>query len=162
MLYWSIGRDILAQQQAAGWGDDIVGRIAEDLRVETGQARGFSRRNLFYMRRLAAMWPDAEKVQTLSAQIGWSHHQVLLDAWADEPELYLWYAGKAGEAVAVRYLQGQIALRLHERQGAAVSNFAAALEPADADALYKRRRIRMSSTSWSSPKTRRSATSSRR
>ena len=35
MLYWSIGRDILAQQQAAGWGDDIVGRIAEDLRVET-------------------------------------------------------------------------------------------------------------------------------
>ena len=48
MLYWSIGRDILAQQQAAGWGDDIVGRIAEDLRVETGSARGFSRRNLFY------------------------------------------------------------------------------------------------------------------
>lgn len=83
MLYWSIGRDILAQQQAAGWGDDIVGRIAEDLRVETGSARGFSRRNLFYMRRLAAVWPEAEKVQTLSAQIGWSHHQVLLDAWAD-------------------------------------------------------------------------------
>ena len=77
MLYWSIGRHILAQQQAAGWGDDIVGRIAEDLRVETGSARGFSRRNLFYMRRLATVWPDAEKVQTLSAQIGWSHHQVL-------------------------------------------------------------------------------------
>ena len=92
MLYWSIGRDILAQQQAAGWGDDIVGRIAEALRVETGSVRGFSRRNLFYMRRLAAVWPDAEKVQTLSAQIGWSHHQVLLDAWADQPELYLWYA----------------------------------------------------------------------
>jgi hypothetical protein len=70
MLYWSIGRDILAQQQAAGWGDDIVGRIAEDLRVETGSARGFSRRNLFYMRRFAAVWPEAEKVQTLSAQIG--------------------------------------------------------------------------------------------
>jgi predicted nuclease of restriction endonuclease-like (RecB) superfamily len=134
MLYWSIGRDILAQQQAAGWGDDIVGRIAEDLRAETGSARGFSRRNLFYMRRLAAVWPDAEKVQTLSAQIGWSHHQVLLDAWADQPELYLWYAAKAAEnRWSVRHLQGQIALRLHERQGAALTNFAAALEPADAD-----------------------------
>ena len=55
MLYWSIGRDILAQQQAAGWGDDIVGRIAADLRAETGSARGFSRRNLFYMRRFAAV-----------------------------------------------------------------------------------------------------------
>ena len=134
MLYWSIGRDILAQQQAAGWGDDIVGRIAEDLRVETGSARGFSRRNLFYMRRFATVWPEAEKVQTLSAQIGWSHHQVLLDAWAEEPKLYLWYAAKAAEnRWSVRQLQGQIALGLHERQGAAVTNFAAALEPADAD-----------------------------
>jgi hypothetical protein len=44
MLYWSIGRDILAQQQAGGWGDDVVGRIADDLRVATGSARGFSRR----------------------------------------------------------------------------------------------------------------------
>ena len=61
MLYWSIGRDILDQQQAGGWGDDIVGRIAQDLSADTGSARGFSRRNLFYMRRFAALWPDARK-----------------------------------------------------------------------------------------------------
>jgi hypothetical protein len=30
----------------------------------------FSRRNLFYLRRFAALWPEPEKVQTLSAQIG--------------------------------------------------------------------------------------------
>ena len=134
MLYWSIGRDIVAQQEAGGWGDDVVGQIAEDLRVATGAARGFSRRNLFYMRRFAALWPDAEKVQTLSAQIGWSHHQVLLDAWAEQPDLYVWYAGKATEnRWSVRHLQGQIALRLHERQGSALTNFAAALEPGDAE-----------------------------
>jgi hypothetical protein len=34
MLYWSIGRDILDQQQAGGWGDDIVGRIAQDLSTD--------------------------------------------------------------------------------------------------------------------------------
>ena len=73
-------------------------------------------------------------MQTLSAQIGWSHHQVLLDAWADQPELSRWYAAKAAEnRWSVRQLQGQIALRLHERQGAAVTNFAAALQPDDAD-----------------------------
>ena len=38
--------------------------------------RGFSRRNPFYMRRFATVWPEAEEVQTLSAQMGWSHHQV--------------------------------------------------------------------------------------
>jgi hypothetical protein len=69
MLYWSIGRDILDRQQAAGWGDDVVGRIAQDLAADVGSPRGFSRRNMFYMRRFAALWPDPEKVQPLSAQI---------------------------------------------------------------------------------------------
>ena len=41
MLYWSIGRDILDQQQVGGWGDDVVGRIAQDLSADTGSARGF-------------------------------------------------------------------------------------------------------------------------
>jgi DUF1016 N-terminal domain len=79
MLYWSIGRDILDQQQAGGWGDDVVGRIAQDLAADTGPARGFSRRNLFYMRRFAALWPDLERVPSVMAQIGWTANRVLLD-----------------------------------------------------------------------------------
>lgn len=63
MLYWSIGRGILDQQQTSGWGDDAVGRIAQDLAADTGSTRGFSRRDLFYIRRFAAMWLDREKVQ---------------------------------------------------------------------------------------------------
>jgi len=134
MLYWSIGRDILAEQQAGGWGDDVVGRIAEDLRVDTGSGRGFSRRNLFYMRRFAELWPDPEKVQPLAAQIGWTHHQVLIDAFGDHSDLYAWYAAKASaNRWPRRYLQGQIKLGLHERQGAALTNFDVALAPADAE-----------------------------
>lgn len=51
---------LVVQQQARGWGDDVVGRIAQDLSADTGSARGFSRRNLFYMRRLAMLWPDSD------------------------------------------------------------------------------------------------------
>ena len=134
MLYWSIGHDILAEQQAGGWGEDIVGRIAADLRVGTGSARGFTRRNLFYMRRFAALWPEAEKVPSAMAQISWTAHRTLLDRFAQDRDLYRWYAAKAAQhRWSVRHLQGQIALRLHERQGSALTNFAAALEPADAD-----------------------------
>jgi predicted nuclease of restriction endonuclease-like (RecB) superfamily len=133
MLYWSIGRDILDQQQAGGWGDDVVGRIAQDLSADTGSARGFSRRNLFYMRRFATLWPDPEKVPPVAAQIGWTHHQVLIDAFGENPDLYAWYAAKAAEnSWSRRYLKGQIDLRLHERQGAALTNFPRALESADA------------------------------
>ena len=129
MLYWSIGREILDQQQASGWGDDVVGRIAQDLSADTGSARGFSRRNLFYMRRFATIWPEREKVQPLAAQIGWTHHQVLIDAFGNDRELYAWYAGKAVEnRWSRRHLTGQIHLRLHERQGAALTNFEIVLD----------------------------------
>jgi len=136
MLYWSIGRDILDQQRVGGWGDDVVGRIAQDLSADTGSARGFSRRNLFYMRRFAALWPEPEKVQPLAAQIGWTHHQVLIDAFRDDRELYAWYAGKAVEnRWSRRQLTGQIHLRLHERQGAAMTNFTEVVGPPDAQTL---------------------------
>ena len=46
MLYWSIGREIVEKQQTSGWGDDIVGRIAQDSAADIGSPRGFSRRNL--------------------------------------------------------------------------------------------------------------------
>ena len=67
---------------------------------------------------LPALAPDPEKVQTLSAQIGWSHHQVLLDAFREDPDLYAWYAAKSvANRWSVRQLQTQIHLRLHEASG---------------------------------------------
>jgi predicted nuclease of restriction endonuclease-like (RecB) superfamily len=117
MLYWSIGRDILDQQQAGGWGDGVVDRIADDLREATGGARGFSRRNLFYMRRFAGIWPDAEEVPSVMAQISWTAHRTLLDQFAKEPSLYVWYAAKTAEnRWSVRHLGGQIHLKLHQRE----------------------------------------------
>ena len=134
MLCWSIGDDILAEQQTGGWGEDIVGRIAEDLRDATGSAPGYTRRNLFYMRRFAALWPKAERVPSVMAQISWTAHRSLLDRFAEDRDVYVWDAAKAAESRwSVRHLHGQIALGPHERQGSALKNFAAALEPADAD-----------------------------
>ncbi len=134
MLYWSIGREIVEKQQTSGWGDDIVGRIAQDLAADIGSPRGFSRRNLFYMRRFAALWPEREKVPSVMAQIAWTSHRVLMDRFSEDPQLYTWYAAKtAGNHWSVRQLQGQINLRLHERQGAALTNFEIALDAADAE-----------------------------
>lgn len=133
LLYWSIGREILDQQERSGWGDDVVGQLAADLKSESGSARGFSRRNLFYMRRFAALWTEYERVQPLAAQIGWTHHQVLLDAFGDDAERYAWYAAKAADGRwSRRHLKAQIDLRLHERQGAGISNARQSLPDAEA------------------------------
>lgn len=56
----------------------------------------------------------------------------------ENPDLYAWYAAKSvANRWSVRQLQAQIHLRLHERQGAAVSNFAEVLGPPDAQTLLE-------------------------
>jgi predicted nuclease of restriction endonuclease-like (RecB) superfamily len=53
LLYWGIGRDILARQKEQGWGAKIVDRLADDLRREFPEVTGFAPRNVKYMRALA-------------------------------------------------------------------------------------------------------------
>jgi hypothetical protein len=73
LLYWSIGRDVLAQQHQRGWGAKVIDRLAADLRSAFPDTRGFSPRNLKYMRAFALAWPDEPIVQQLAAQIPWFH-----------------------------------------------------------------------------------------
>lgn len=62
-LYWRIGRAILDQQDQQGWGAKIIDRLAQDLRANFPQMKGFSTRNLKYMRAFAEAWPDSEIAQ---------------------------------------------------------------------------------------------------
>ncbi len=59
-LYWEIGRGIVQKQQAAGWGDAVVERLAADLRAEFPDMRGFSARNIWDMRRFYTACTDSQ------------------------------------------------------------------------------------------------------
>jgi predicted nuclease of restriction endonuclease-like (RecB) superfamily len=48
-LYWSIGNAVRAQQEGQSWGSGVIKRLAEDLRAEFPEMKGFSPRNLQYM-----------------------------------------------------------------------------------------------------------------
>ena len=77
-LYWQIGTDILARQEVAGWGAKVIDRLASDLRREFPATKGFSSRNLKYMRAFAEAWPDQRIVQQAVAQIPWGHNVRIL------------------------------------------------------------------------------------
>lgn len=133
LLYWQIGRDILARQAVQGWGAKVVERLAHDLRTAFPEMKGFSPRNLKYMRAFAEAWPDAEFVQEVLAQLPWYHQLALLDK-LDETETRRWYASKAIEHNWSRnILVMQIETRLRERSGTAVTNFDASLPKAQSD-----------------------------
>ncbi|WP_225443481.1 DUF1016 N-terminal domain-containing protein [Lolliginicoccus lacisalsi] len=78
-LYWQIGREILGRQAEQGWGAKVIDRLSHDLRDAFPDMRGFSSRNLKYMRAFAASWPSELFVQQVAAQIPWGHNMVLLD-----------------------------------------------------------------------------------
>lgn len=122
-LYWQIGRDILARQAEQGWGAKVIDRLAHDLRTAFPEMKGFSPRNLKYMRAFAEAWPEPEFVQEVLAQLPWYHQLALLDKLKTSDERR-WYAEKAIHYNWSRnVLVMQIETRLLERQGKALTNF---------------------------------------
>lgn len=133
LLYWQIGRDILARQAAQGWGAKVIDRLAHDLRTAFPDMKGFSPRNLKYMRAFAEAWPDEAMVQAVLAQLPWYHHLALLDKLPG-PETRRWYAARAIEHNWSRnVLVMQIETRLLERSGQAVTNFPTTLPRPQSD-----------------------------
>ena len=97
------------------------------------ELKGFSPRNLKYMRTFAHTWTDVEFVQQAVAQLPWGHNLVLLDKLSTQ-ESRIWYAQKAIENNWSRnVLVMQIETCLIERQGNAVSNFEQRLPKPNSD-----------------------------
>lgn len=133
ILYWHIGHEILKRQHRQGWGARIIDRLSADLRAAFPEMKGFSPRNLKYMRAFAVAWPALEIVQQLAAQLPWFHSCLLLDRVKD-PTIRLWYARQAIEHGWSRaILDAQIDTGLHQRSGKAVTNFKATLPSPHSD-----------------------------
>ena len=133
LLYWDIGRVILDRQEREGWGAKVIDRLGADLREAFPDTKGFSPRNLKYMRAFATAWPDGAIVQQLAAQIPWFHNCVLLDRVSDPTERD-WYVRQVIEHGWSRNILAlQIGARAHARHGKALTNFKATLPPADSD-----------------------------
>jgi len=133
LLYWQIGRDILARQSAQGWGAKVIERLAHDLRADFPEMKGFSPRNLKYMRAFADAWPEAEFVQQAAAQLPWFHLCTLLDKLKTREERD-WYLAQTVKHNWSRNILGmQIETRLLERSGKAVTNFEFSLPKPQSD-----------------------------
>lgn len=123
LLYHHIGSEILKRQKENGWGAKVIDRLSRDLRAIFPEMKGFSTRNLKYMRLFAESYTDVEFVQQVAAQLPWFHTVVLLDKIKD-PEERLFYFHKAIEHGWSRNVMvHQLELGLHKRQGKAITNF---------------------------------------
>ena len=137
LLYWQIGRDILARQASQGWGAKVIERLAHDLRAAFPDMKGFSRANLMYMRAFAEAWPDSAIVQQAVGQLPWGHNLVLLSK-LKEPQQRLAYARRA-----IEHGWSRNVLNIHietctvEREGKALTNFDLRLPAPSSDLAHQ-------------------------
>src|SRR3954452_12200600 len=95
-LYWQLGEEIISKQKESTWGDAIIEQLSIDLTAAFPGMKGFSKRNLFYIRQWYLFYSEgfrkvpqpvaqlqlgsdtpskSEFVPQLVAQIPWGHNR---------------------------------------------------------------------------------------
>jgi predicted nuclease of restriction endonuclease-like (RecB) superfamily len=113
IMYWHIGKRIFEEEQhgadRAEYGTQLIKYLSEQLQPQFG--RGFSARNLNLFRQFYRGFPI---VQTLSAQLSWSHYSLLLTIpEAEKREFYKIETIKNNWSF--RQVERQIGSQLYER-----------------------------------------------
>ncbi|MCR5607916.1 MAG: PDDEXK nuclease domain-containing protein, partial [Lachnospiraceae bacterium] len=112
-LYWDIGNELCQKDK---YGTKFIEYLAKELKLANPKIRGFSERNLRYMKKFAKEIRDEEYLQRICYQLTWSHNVVLLEKLKSMEER-LWYGTKTAEyGWSVDVLEMQISNKLIERQ----------------------------------------------
>lgn len=122
-LYWEIGKTIVENQEKAGWGKSVVEQLTKDLQIDFPGMRGFSSRNLWYMRNFYNDYNSNTKLQAVIAEISWTHHLLILEKCKDplEREFYIKMARKY--KWSSRVLSNHIENQAYERTLLGQNNF---------------------------------------
>lgn len=122
-LYHHIGTEILERQTRQGWGAKVIDRVAADLQESFPEMKGFSSRNLKYMKYFAQVCPTGLIGQQPAAQLPWFHLVTLLTKVPGDAQRE-WYAAQVIQQGWSRStLDAHIKNQLHLRQGVAINNF---------------------------------------
>ena len=160
-LYWNIGKSILHKQEQEGWGKQVIEQLSKDLISRYPDDRGYSVRNLRYMKRFASAYPDfpilqvplaelkelpilqatlaelenegREFVQVPLAQISWYHHISLLPKVKDEAERAYYITETAQNGWSRDVMLLQIDNGYIHAKGHAINNFEQTLPPLQSD-----------------------------
>ena len=160
-LYWNIGKSILQKQKQEGWGKQVIEQLSKDLISRYPDDRGYSKRNLGYMKSFSMQYPDfpflqvplaklrelpilqatlaklesegKDFVQVPLAQISWYHHISLLPKVKDEAERAYYITETAQNGWSRDVMLLQIDNGYIHAKGHAINNFEQTLPPPQSD-----------------------------
>ena len=152
MLYWDIGKTINQLQNEQGWGAAVVARLANDIKNELPEVKGFSERNLLFMVQFYKEYDTenlivkqvvsqlentdnakSEFMKQAVSQIPWGHNILLMQKIKDK-QIRFWYVQQTLlNGWSRNILSLMIKSDLHLRQGEAINNFSKTLPNPQSD-----------------------------
>lgn len=140
-LYWEIGKEIVEKQKQSNWGDLLIEQLSKDLSAEFDTEKGFSRSNLFYIRKwylfyyqglvivpqIVALFTGKaggiELVPQLVGLIPWGHNREIITKCSTVEEALFYVTETIKHNWSRSVLLHQIESSLYYRKGKAITNF---------------------------------------
>lgn len=136
-FYWEIGKEIVQKQEKAHWGSGFLKNMSQDLIEEFPDVKGFSHRNLKYIRQWYLFYStQTQKGQHVVAQlvqIPWGQNLHIVTKCKDINQALFYLQKTIENGWSRTILRAQIESQLYERTGKALSNFSNTLPQPQSD-----------------------------
>jgi predicted nuclease of restriction endonuclease-like (RecB) superfamily len=132
-LYWNIGEYISKKIEHSEWGDSVVAELANFIKTQEPEIKGFSDKNIWRMKQFYETYKDFPKLSTLLREISWSHNLAIFSRCktVEEREFYLKLAKQ--DNYSFRELDRQISASLFERTMIGNTKLSSALRESNQD-----------------------------
>jgi predicted nuclease of restriction endonuclease-like (RecB) superfamily len=141
-FYWDLGEQIVAMQKEHKWGSGFLEHLSQDLSAEFTDVKGFSKRNLEFIRKWYQFWKQAvsqmksENTKQVVSQIfmiPWGHNIIIIQKCKNIDEAMYYIQNTIKNGISRNVLIHHIKSNLYERNGKAITNFENTLPPLQSD-----------------------------
>lgn len=136
-FYWQLGSDIVEKQKASQWGEGFLAQLSEDLCREFPDIKGFTLRNLKYVRQWYSFYASAPAIgkQAVSQlmQVPWGHNIVIARKSQSHEEALFYIRQTQQNGWSRNVLIHHMGGGLYQRDGKAITNFEQTLPPVQSD-----------------------------
>jgi predicted nuclease of restriction endonuclease-like (RecB) superfamily len=139
LLYWNIGKMIFENQSLLEGRNNFIDQLSKDIKTEFPSISGFSRSNLFNIRKFYNFYTNNSVQQTVGIEnqksiqqivgleelvlIPWGHHVLILEKTNSREEAFFYIKETFKNNWSRATLSLQLKQNLFERQGKAITNF---------------------------------------
>ncbi|MBR3229391.1 MAG: DUF1016 family protein [Bacilli bacterium] len=132
MMYFRIGKIL---DESSKYGNSFIKNVAHAIKLEYPGIKGFSDRNLKYMKKFYIEYKEDRKMQQLVAHLPWGHNILLMEKIKDKKVRVIYVNAATENGWSRNILDFQIKSNYHKRIGKSVNNFNKSISKDNSDLI---------------------------